>query len=63
MRPCLLVLLWLWLCCAVALAFNEQCVEAVPMDAHDRHVDVLATDGGLLLCTDRARTHSQHGAE
>lgn len=43
----------------VALAFTEQCVAEVPMDHHDRHVDVLATPDGLLLCTDRAKAHLQ----
>lgn len=45
---------------AVALAFDEQLSdEALPMDPHDRHVDVLATPGGLLLCSERARAHMQ----
>jgi 5-formyltetrahydrofolate cyclo-ligase len=42
---------------AVALAFDEQLVDALPMDQHDRHVDVLATPGGLLLCSERAKAH------
>lgn len=43
---------------AVALAFDEQLVDGLlPMDPHDRHVDVLATPGGLLLCSERAQAH------
>lgn len=43
---------------AVALAFDEQLSEQqLPMDPHDRHVDVLATPGGLLLCSERAQAH------
>lgn len=42
----------------VALAFEEQLSgEPLPMDPHDRHVDVLATPGGLLLCSERAQAH------
>jgi hypothetical protein len=44
---------------AVALAFHEQLVgSALPMAQHDRHVDVLATPEGLMLCSERARFHS-----
>lgn len=55
----------LWLACcaalcvaaqwlAVALAFSQQLVEAVPMDEHDRHVDVVVTAEQLLHCSERA---------
>jgi 5-formyltetrahydrofolate cyclo-ligase len=47
----------LLLCPAVALAFDEQLMEGVPMDSHDRHVDLLATPRGLLVCSERARAH------
>ena len=41
-------------CIAVALAIAQQLVEAVPMDEHDRHVDVVATAQQLLRCSERA---------
>jgi hypothetical protein len=41
---------------AVALAFREQLVRGgVPMAAHDRRVDALATPDALLLCSGAAR--------
>jgi 5-formyltetrahydrofolate cyclo-ligase len=50
---------------AVALAFREQLLApgALPMDAHDRHVDVIATAQGLLLCSDRAKAHLAAAAD
>eukprot|EP00775_Hariotina_reticulata_P011916 gene11916-12060_t len=38
----------------VALSFAEQLVVQVPMDSHDRRVDVLVTAAEVLPCTDRA---------
>ncbi|MBE0537712.1 MAG: 5-formyltetrahydrofolate cyclo-ligase [Phycisphaerae bacterium] len=33
-----------------SLAFVEQIVEAVPMDGHDKSVDFIVTDEGLIQC-------------
>ena len=33
-----------------SLAFSEQIVEAVPMDGHDRSVQFIVTDEGLINC-------------
>lgn len=49
--------------CSVALAFGEQLVESLPMDPHDRHVDVLATAEGLVVCSDRARAYPPEDTE
>jgi hypothetical protein len=49
-----------WRCLAVALAFDQQLLDQLlPMDTHDRHVDVLATPTGLMLCSERAQAHMQ----
>jgi len=41
----------------VALAFSEQLrgADGIPMGAHDRRVDAVATPEGLLLCSAAAR--------
>ncbi len=33
-----------------SLAFAEQMVDEVPVDAHDRAVDFLVTDEGIIKC-------------
>ncbi|KAF8058918.1 5FCL [Scenedesmus sp. PABB004] len=39
----------------VALAFEQQVVAEVPTSDHDRRIDVLATRGALLRCSERAQ--------
>lgn len=33
-----------------SLAFAEQIVDMVPMDGHDKRVDFIVTDEGLINC-------------
>lgn len=40
---------------AVGVAFGCQVVERVPMEAHDRRMDVLVTDAMVWCCSDRGR--------
>lgn len=40
---------------AVALAFEAQLVERVPVEPHDRGVDIVVTAGGMLSCSPRAQ--------
>jgi hypothetical protein len=37
-------------CAAVALAFREQLMEAVPMSAHDQRVDIIVTADDIHYC-------------
>ena len=40
---------------AVALSYSVQLLEEVPVDAHDRAVDLLILPDRVLRCTDRGR--------
>ena len=40
---------------AVALAFEAQLVDRVPVEPHDRGVDIVVTAGGMLSCSPRAQ--------
>jgi hypothetical protein len=42
---------------SVALSFAEQLVPQVPMDSHDRQVDVLVLADEVLSCADREPAH------
>lgn len=42
-------------CAAVALAFNAQLVDQVPMCEYDEKVDVLVTSEGAHGCTERGQ--------
>jgi hypothetical protein len=39
---------------AVALAFEAQLVERVPVEPHDRGVDIVVTAAGMLSCSPQA---------
>ena len=43
-------------CCAVALAFEAQILEDVPMSEHDQPIDVLVTAGGLHRISQRGQS-------
>ena len=34
--------------CKVALAFEDQLVAQVPMESHDKHVDIIITDKRII---------------
>ena len=40
---------------AVALAFEAQMVESVPVEPHDRNVDIIVTAQGMLDCSPKAQ--------
>lgn len=40
---------------AVALAFEAQLVESVPVEPHDRGVDIVVTAHDMLCCSPRSQ--------
>jgi 5-formyltetrahydrofolate cyclo-ligase len=46
----------------VALAYEAQIAEAVPMDDHDHCIDILATATQLHYCSERAKQLLASGA-
>ena len=40
---------------AVALAFEPQMVDSVPVEPHDRNVDIIVTARGVLRCSPKAQ--------
>ena len=44
----------------MALAFRAQLVEAVPVAASDRDVDIIVSADREILCSERARQKAWH---
>lgn len=42
----------------VGLAFEWQVLESIPIESHDRSVDVIVTENRLIICSDRDHTLS-----